>query len=387
MVNVDFFDAQHSMRFFQNRIFLCYLLLIGSFKPALSGWRLESHFSAVLAKEKLFYIYVPDSVQQEKKFPVLYLLHGVGGNYTNWMQASHVQEQARDYAMIIVLVDGGEYSWYLDSPMDSSSRYESYLISELLPLVERQVGAAAERSQRGICGLSMGGHGAISLSLKHPQLFGAASSLSGILDLTRHMGMASAWQLDRLLGSFQQYPENWRRHNCYDLILQDGPKPALFFDCGLQDAFALTDNIDFARRLDSLRLPFRYQENPGGHQWPYWDAHLADHLQFFDAFFKSAQVSKRSMAENFIKPSCYPNPFSSETRVSFSLDAEAKVLIEIYNRLGERIHTCMNEKKSAGDWQVAWDSRSAGAMLASGVYYVRCLIDRRVTVIPISLVH
>jgi S-formylglutathione hydrolase FrmB len=357
------------------------------FVEARADWRVVTHFSASLAVEKSFYIYLPDSGQNEQKYPALYLLHGVGGNYTNWMQVSHIREQARNYQMIIVLPDGGEYGWYIDSPFDSSSRYESYIVADLIPYVESRFPARPGRESRAISGLSMGGHGAVSLALKHPELIGCASSLSGILDLTIHPTMWSSWQLDRILGSFEQYPGNWRPHNSYDLVLQIGLKPNLFFDCGEQDVFALADNRRFNRRLDSLNIPHFYKENPGGHQWVYWDSHLQEHLQFHDAFFRTTRVATRALMASQHTLSCYPNPCNASTTISFATDSDGEVLIEIYNSIGNRVCTLLDQWKPAGTWRVAWDATAAHRPVSSGLYFVRCKIDRHVKMIGLTVVR
>jgi len=374
------------MRFLFSRILL-YVGLVAGLAPAWAEWRLESHFSALLAKEKMFYIYLPDSINSGRTYPVLYLLHGVGGDYGDWLEASHVREQALQHEMIIVLPDGGGFGWYLDSPMDSTSLYESYLVVELIPLVESRFPVASGPAAHAISGLSMGGHGAVALALKHPDLFGAASSLSGILDLTLHAGMGDAWRLDSVLGSYQQFPEQWRRYSCSDLVLRSAASPALFIDCGREDAFALADNRQFTRLLDSLSIPHRYEENPGEHTWTYWDERLGEHLQFFTAFFSTARIARTRTAEFFPLTACYPNPFNQAVTLVWSTKTRAPVSIEIYDSAGRLVRRLLDEADGREQGQVVWDGVAAHGPAASGVYYVRWVTEHQARSLPVTLIR
>ncbi|NLP10327.1 prolyl oligopeptidase family serine peptidase [bacterium] len=374
------------MKFLFTRILL-YVGLVAGVGAAQAEWRLESHFSALLAKEKAFYIYLPDSTNSGKTYPVLYLLHGVGGDYGDWLEASHVREQAQQHEMIIVLPDGGGFGWYLDSPVDSTSLYASYLVAELIPLIESRFPVASGPAARAISGLSMGGHGAVALALQHPDLFGAASSLSGILDLTLHGGMGDAWQLNSILGAYQQFPEHWRLNSCCDLVLASAARPALFIDCGLDDAFALVDNRKFNRLLDSLNIPHRYEENPGAHNWTYWDERLGAHLQFFAAFFSTARIARTRTAESFRLPACYPNPFNQAVTLVWSTETAARVSIEIYDSAGRLVRRLLNEADCRGQGQVVWDGAAAHGPAASGVYYIRWLTDHQARIMPVTLIR
>jgi S-formylglutathione hydrolase FrmB len=300
--------------------------------------------------------------------PALYLLHGVGGNYTNWMTASHISELAKKYDMAIVLPDGGPYGWYIDSPMDSSSCYESYLVQELIPYVQDHYPVRNSPSARAISGLSMGGHGAVSLALKHPHMFGAVSSMSGILDLTIHPTMWSGWQLDKVLGAIDLYPQHWHANNCYDLVLQHSAAlPVLYFDCGLEDHIALQDNQKFVRRLDSLHIAYSYRENPGGHRWDYWDQQLDSHLQFFDSFFNTnVHVLKIDQAAASFRLAGSPNPFNDRVVLVFTLPSATNMELNIYNAVGQKVQQLASGYFSAGEHRLPWHNDRAG----SGQYLV-----------------
>jgi S-formylglutathione hydrolase FrmB len=381
---MPFIDLQHARRCWLVRILLLWIILARQPVWSQGSWQLATHSSTILAMEKSFYIYLPNA-SASSRVPVLYLLHGVGGNYTNWMTASHISEQAKKYNMAIILADGGSYSWYVDSPVDSSSRYESYLVQELMPYVEAHYQVRSLPSARAISGLSMGGHGAISLALKHPQLFGAVSSMSGILDLTIHPTMWSGWQLDRVLGAWEVLPQNWHANNCYDLILHShAALPVLYFDCGLEDHIALQDNQKFARRLDSLHLAYTYRESTGGHRWDYWDQQLDSHLAFFSNYF-NANVLVRSTdyAELPLNLAGAPNPFNDSVVLSFELPVPAEIQLDIYNMAGQKVRCLANGYYSSGQHHMPWRN----GQVAAGQYLVVLTCGEQRSVIKLAQVR
>ena len=152
----------------------------------------------------------------------------------------------------------------------------------IIPFVDRNYLTIVDRKARGISGLSMGGHGAVTLAIKHPDLFGSASSLSGILDIVRH---PSDWQLDQRLGSQEEYMALWEANCALSLSPKlQNQQLALFISCGLDD-FALKENRDFQRKLQDLRIPHMYVEHPGAHDFDYWLGHLEEHLLFHNYIF------------------------------------------------------------------------------------------------------
>lgn len=105
-------------------------------------------------------VITPDNYSTQKEgYPVLYLLHGATNNYTEWLRyASPMSDYSDKYNFIIFCPDGGSTSWYFDSPVDSSMRYETYISSELVDYIDANYHTIPNRSKRAIAGLSMGGH-------------------------------------------------------------------------------------------------------------------------------------------------------------------------------------------------------------------------------------
>ncbi|NOY78658.1 MAG: esterase family protein [Calditrichaeota bacterium] len=267
-------------------IFLFYSLY-GSEK----NLRTITHESRYLKKSVSFIIYLPNDYQTtQKHYPVLYLLHGAYGCYRDWVEKTDVENLADHYDFILVFPDGNPFGWYVDSPLDSASQYESYIVKELIPYVDHHFRTRADRWHRGICGLSMGGHGAISLAEKHPDLFGSASSLSGILDITQH---PHQWHIADRLGPYSEFPKRWKANSCYYLAPKlVGAHVALLFDVGRSD-FSYPENVRFHLRLDSLGVKHIFEVYEGSHNWTYWGRHIGEHLAFHNKIFlekKSGEV-------------------------------------------------------------------------------------------------
>ncbi len=217
--------------------------------------------------------------QPAARYPVLYLLHCAGGDYLMWAQGTDLVRELASRELIVVCPEGTPLGWYLDSPVRPKSALETFLIRELIPQVDREFRTRPGRSGRALAGFSMGGHGAITLVAKRPDLFASASSFGGILDLVRWPGH---WGLDAVLGPLADNRDRWIAHSAMGLSGRFSKEAAgvkVFLDCGLDD-FALPENRDFHRRLDGLGVPHAYLERPGRHAVDYCSQHLAEHLDF-----------------------------------------------------------------------------------------------------------
>lgn len=328
------------------------------------------HHSTFLQHEQAFLAIVPEGIGP---WPVLYLLHGAGGNYTNWAEATDLLAYAEDFNMLIITPDGGKLSWYLDSPFVETSQYESYMVNELLPFVDSTYTTRSDRQSRGIAGLSMGGHGAISLACKYPELFGSASSLSGVMDIVQLAPVGAVWNLDQLLGPYNEYPGNWRANSCYYLVPRLQSRDVkLLLDCGLQDIFGLYIQARaFQARCDSLGIACDYNEYPGGHTWDYWDAHIYEHLVFHNQAFTNTGIRHRQDVSQK-NLSVFPNPFNSRMTLNFNLQTSGNIRVDVFDLRGRRIARLWDGPVSAGALQLRWNAVSdAGVPVASGLYMLR----------------
>lgn len=217
----------------------------------------------------------------DAKFPVVYLLNGHGGGYRDWQNHTDLTKLATQYGMIFVCPDG-QNSWYYDSPVDPKFQFETYITQELRQYVDQNYRTINDAKHRAITGLSMGGHGALWLAFRHPDLYGSCGSMSGAVDLKR---LHNRFDIDKRLGRYEQNPEAWETHSVLSLVpgLKNGQN--IIIDDGAQD-FLIRENRDLHASLDKYGIKHQYSERPGKHAWSYWIVSLKMHLDFFAHQFK-----------------------------------------------------------------------------------------------------
>lgn len=240
--------------------------------------------SASMEKKIKTCVVTPDSYHQGKEsYPVLYLLHGYSGNYASWVKDfPEVKDFADRYQMIIVGVDGAYSSWYFDSPVDSSMRYETFVSSEMPDFVDKTFRTIASPAGRGISGLSMGGHGALYIAFRHQDVFGACGSMSGGVDIRP---FPTNWHLVARLGDYATHPENWEKNTVVNQVhLLKNDKLAILIDCGIDDFF-MEVNRALHQKLLYMTIAHDYIERPGAHNRAYWDNALKYQALFFHEFF------------------------------------------------------------------------------------------------------
>ena len=223
--------------------------------------------------------------QATAPLPVLYLLHGYSGNYADWI--SKVKDLAKGadlYRMMIVCPDGGFGSWYWDSPIDPAYQYETYITRELIPFIDKKFNTIADKKARAITGLSMGGHGALFLAMRHQQLFGAAGSMSGGVDIRP---FPENWDMAKRLGNYAEQPDRWEKSTVINQLHLLKPNSlAMIIDCGTSDFFYEV-NEALHRQLLYRNIPHDYITRPGVHDWKYWGNAVWYQLLFFNRYFEA----------------------------------------------------------------------------------------------------
>lgn len=215
-------------------------------------------------------------------YPVVYLLHGHSGNYDNWYaRVPQLRDWANEFEMIIVTPDGNYNSWYMNSYADSTSLFFSYISQEVPSYVDAHFRTYQDARYRAISGLSMGGHGALSIGLKHPDWFGIAGSMSGVVDLRKH---TEQWEIDQQLGIYEADTMRWETHSIVTIASQVGNTPHIIIDCGTDDPL-LEENQALHTILQERRIPHTYIERPGSHDWLYWEEAVAFQLMYFARLF------------------------------------------------------------------------------------------------------
>lgn len=245
-------------------------------------------YSKSMDKEIKTVVVTPDGYSKSQNLPVVYLLHGYSDNYSRWVNGSpEVKELADTYNTIVVCPDGGFSSWYFDSPIDSTYRYETFVVKELIEWVDANHNTIASREGRAITGLSMGGHGGLYLGFRHQDVFGACGSMSGGVDIRP---FPNNWQMSRRLGKQSEYPENWEANtviNQLHLLTPNSIK--IIVDCGTGDFF-YDVNVKLHEELLYRNIPHDFISRPGGHNWKYWANAVKYQFLFFNEYFRD--VSK-----------------------------------------------------------------------------------------------
>jgi S-formylglutathione hydrolase FrmB len=241
-------------------------------------------YSNSMKKEIKAVVITPSNYKNGGRFPVVYLLHGYGGNYADWItKAPAIKSLVDQYQLIIVCADGNN-SWYLDSPEQPNSRYETYITKELVQWIDEKYKTIANKGGRAITGLSMGGHGALYLAFKHQDMFSVAGSMSGGVDLRP---FPNNWDIAKLIGTYATKPMQWDSSSVINLTNLLTPNSlALIIQCGTDDFFYKV-NTALHEKLAYQNIPHTFIANPGGHTWQYWSDAIAYQLLFIKANLKN----------------------------------------------------------------------------------------------------
>ncbi len=231
---------------------------------------------------------VPASYRAEgdtAHYPTLYLLNGHGGHYRTWPSLLDIDKAATDYGMIIVCPSGMN-SWYWDSPVDPSMQMESFFVEQLIPTIDSLYRTRPVREQRAITGLSMGGHGALWLAMRHPDLFANAGATSGGVNI---IPFPNNWNMADRLGKYADNPDRWKEHTVVTLAetLEPGTLN-IIFDCGTEDFF-YNVNCQLDSILNSRKIHHTYITYPGAHNGAYWSKSIHPQIQYFHRMMNPAK--------------------------------------------------------------------------------------------------
>lgn len=204
-----------------------------------------------------------------RRYPVLYLLHGLGGSYVDWLARTNLLEYTADLPLILVLPDGGD-SWYVNSATDSTAHFEDYIVTDVVRYTDAHYRTLPYPQARYVAGLSMGGYGAVRLATEHPRIFSFAGSLSGAFTPVRD------WDRESVVRAFGPPGSPARAAGDVATLLKNAKPGGLpYYDlaCGTGDGF-ISGNRELAEILSERGIPYEYHETHGVHEWEYWDREI-----------------------------------------------------------------------------------------------------------------
>jgi S-formylglutathione hydrolase FrmB len=246
--------------------------------------------SKLMARQMPYNLIVPEgydyAANKSKKYPVIYLLHGLTGHFNNWAENTKLSEFAYKYQYIIVMPEGND-GWYTDSATVEGDKYESYIVRELIPEIDKNFRTISERNSRAIAGLSMGGYGSLKFGLKYPEMFSLVGSFSGALGApTWTDSVFGNWKAlrDSVRSVYAEEGSKTRAENDIYKIVREIPAekqknlPFIYLDCGTED-FLIRENRDFAALLFEKKIPHEFRQLPGKHDWNYWNSQVEEFLE------------------------------------------------------------------------------------------------------------
>jgi S-formylglutathione hydrolase FrmB len=223
-------------------------------------------------------------IYPDTKYPVVYLLHGAWGCYRDWPHKANLDSLADTYSTIIVCPDGQD-SWYLDSPIDPSFQFETFISYELVNYIDTHYRTYPRREMRAITGLSMGGHGALWNAFRHPDVFASCGSMSGGVDISKFPGR---WHIADRLGDYDNNQQRWIDHSVISLVptLEQGQN--IIIDIGYDDLFFEVNN-NLHEALLQQGVEHDYTVRHGDHNWQFWVNSIDYHMMFFHKIFAAEQ--------------------------------------------------------------------------------------------------
>jgi S-formylglutathione hydrolase FrmB len=275
--------------------------------PATVPWNGEDHPKKLRAN-----VLLPDGYDGERRFPVLFLLHGVGDAYDTWAKPARgdIRNTAKGFPGIIVMPEGdrGFYTNWWNGGRRADPGWERYDLEELIPLVERRFKVRRARRWHAIAGLSMGGMGAVYLASQRPHYFGSAASFSGFVSHQRSevplgLGLVGGVEYEDIFGPMDGFyatghnpsklTDNLRHTRLYVTVGDGTPAegqvnpPAAVVEAGLRP-----QSDELVAAAEESRVDVTYEPLNGIHDWPEWRRALRNAIAW--GFFKRVRETSSS---------------------------------------------------------------------------------------------
>lgn len=241
--------------------------------------------NVILPVDKLTFPGMPK--REEKPYKTLYLLHGIFGNYTDWVSGTKIQRWAEEKDLAVVM-PSGDNMFYVDQE-DSHNFYGQFIGKELVDMTRKMFPLSRKREDTYIAGLSMGGYGALRNGLKYSETFGCIASLSGamVVDHIAERTDDVPFFIDSrsfarsIFGDLDKAEESDKNPKWLVKKLKEEGKdiPRIYLTCGLQDSL-LEANREMRDFLKEQGADVTYTEGEGAHEWDFWNRSIKDVLEW-----------------------------------------------------------------------------------------------------------
>ncbi len=214
-----------------------------------------------------------------KDAPVIYLLHGLSGNCSDWSRFTAVEQYVSQKGAAVIMPEV-QRSFYADMALGID--YFSYVREELPQTCSRLFGLSLRREKNYIMGLSMGGYGALKCALSAPKRYAGCAAFSAAIEIEPLIASASgrmARELQAILGPERKIPPE---ADPYALLnrRKGAQLPRFFVTCGEQDAL-YQENVRFVKALEERGADVRFEHWEGDHRWEVWDKSVEMALEEF----------------------------------------------------------------------------------------------------------
>lgn len=270
-------------------------MALGTFNIFSKHLRRTVTFNVILPSDKLVFGEMKQEIVKGP-YKTLYLLHGIFGNYTDWVSGTRIQKWAEDQNLAVIM-PSGDNKFYVDNEL-SGEYYSKFIGEELVDVTRRMFNLSHKKEDTFIAGLSMGGYGAMTNGLKYANTFGYVAALSAafILEafantkegdkssiLSRNELISVFGDLDKLVGSDKDYKVHAKN-------LKKDDRPHIYIACGTEDHL-IKANREFRDYLLDLEFDVKYEEGPGDHDWIFWDTYIYKVLQWLPLDSKIEAIS------------------------------------------------------------------------------------------------
>lgn len=237
-------------------------------------------FSKTLGMQRSMDVIIPQKANgigqgsgvNKDKIPVLYLLHGGSDDHTIWQRRTSIERYALEKGLAVVM-PATDLGFYAD--MKYGYDFWQFFSKEIFEIVhEFFPGLSTERKDTFAAGLSMGGFGALKLGIMCPERFAAAASLSGMVDPVSWYSENRDKQFELIYGTKEEVAGSINDLPCQmeQLITSGKSMPGFYMTCGTED-FLYPMNAAFRDRFKD-RVDLTCHEEPGIHEWGYWDRNI-----------------------------------------------------------------------------------------------------------------